>query len=190
LQEDLTELGFQKAIPDLRRIQAAGKRLLEMINSILDLSRIEAGKMDLFLENFDLAEMINEVQETSQALAAKNDNRLSVSVQPNVGIMYADVTKVRQILFNLLSNAGKFTEKGKITLSVERQTSDGADCIDFKVSDTGIGILPEQMELLFKEFTQADPSATRKYGGTGLGLAISKRFCQMMGGDIRAESKP
>ncbi len=184
--EDLDEEAF---IPDLQKIRSAGKHLLALINDILDLSKIEAGKMTIFLEDFRPADMIHDVVGTIQPLLEKNANRLDVRIADDLGEMRADLTKVRQTLFNLLSNASKFTEKGVITLSANRIPTEQGDRIRLSVSDTGIGMTEEQLGRLFQAFTQADASTTRKYGGTGLGLVISRKFCQMMGGDIAVESR-
>ena len=183
--EDLGQAGF---IPDLQKIHAAAKHLLALINDILDLSKIEAGKMDLYYETFIVAPMIQDVVATITPLVKKNANALKVHCADDLGTMRADLTKVRQTLFNLLSNACKFTEHGTITLEVTCETVDGGGWVTFRVRDTGIGMTPEQMEKLFQEFSQADASTTRKYGGTGLGLAISRKFCRLMGGDITVES--
>jgi signal transduction histidine kinase len=183
--EDLGQAGF---IPDLQKIHAAAKHLLALINDILDLSKIEAGKMDLYYETFDVPPMIQDVVATITPLVKKNANALEVHCADDLGAMRADLTKVRQTLFNLLSNACKFTEHGTITLEVTRETGDGGGWVTFRVRDSGIGMTPEQMEKLFQEFSQADASTTRKYGGTGLGLAISRKFCRLMGGDITVES--
>ncbi|MBI4494086.1 MAG: response regulator, partial [Chloroflexi bacterium] len=150
---------------------------------------IEAGKMDLYLETFDLAEMIQDAVSVVQPLVANKHNKLEVRGPDDLGSMHADLTKVRQTIFNLLSNASKFTERGTITLEVARRTVDGVDWITFRVADSGIGMTSEQLARLFQPFTQADASTTRKYGGTGLGLALSRRLCQMMGGDITVESE-
>ena len=191
LIEEAEDIGESSFVPDLQRIRGAGKHLLALINDVLDLSKIEAGKMTLFLEDFRLSEMINEVVGTIQPLLEKNANRLDVRMSDDLGDMRADLTKVRQTLFNLLSNASKFTEKGVITLAVDRvPTETNGDRIRFRVSDTGIGMTQEQLDRLFQAFTQADESTTRKYGGTGLGLVISRKFCEMMGGDIAVESRP
>jgi signal transduction histidine kinase/CheY-like chemotaxis protein len=206
LQEEAEDLGHDDFIPDLRKINNAGKHLLTLINDILDISKIEAGKMDLYLETFDVAGMIEDVVMIVQPLMEKNANRLEVRCDPALGPMHADLTKVRQALVNLLSNAAKFTTHGTVTLEISRQPAVGsmqpaalnsaerrlpaADCILFRVSDTGIGMTDEQLGRLFSAFTQADASTTRKYGGTGLGLAISRRFCQLMGGDIDVTSEP
>jgi PAS domain S-box-containing protein len=190
LQEEAEEKGVEVFVPDLEKIRTAGKHLLALINGVLDLSKIEAGKMELHLENFAVDTMLREVCDTVQPLALKRGNRLEVHCPTELGDMHADLTKVRQILFNLLSNALKFTEKGIVTLEVSRQQTDGSDELSFQVADTGIGMTPEQVAKLFKPFSQADSSTTRKYGGTGLGLAISKRFCEMMGGSIGVCSTP
>jgi PAS domain S-box-containing protein len=190
LHEEAEDLGQADFIPDLEKVQAAGKHLLALINDVLDLSKIEAGKMDLFLETFDVQFMIQDTVTTVQPLAEKHRNTLEIHSADHLGTMRADLTKVRQSLLNLLSNACKFTEQGTITLDTSREMVDGADWLTFRVTDTGIGMTPEQVENLFQAFTQADVSTTRKYGGTGLGLVISQRFCQLMGGDILAESAP
>lgn len=217
LQEEVEDLGYEDITPDLNKIQTAGQYLLSLINDILDISKIEAGKMELYLETFDLSDLIDSVVTTIQPLINKNNNRLMVHYE-QVTTMYSDQTKVRQILFNLLSNACKFTQKGTVTLTVQYETaqieqqrmfapeigtslptvvhndgmliptSNRLLLVIFQVSDTGIGMSPEQLERLFKAFTQADASTTRKYGGTGLGLVISQRFCYMMGGNIQVES--
>jgi PAS domain S-box-containing protein len=190
LSEEATDLGQDSFVPDLKKIHGAGKHLLSLINDVLDISKIEAGKMDLFLEQFEIKPLIDDVTATIQPLVDKNGNALIVSCPDDIGSMHADVTKVRQGLFNLLSNASKFTNEGRITLRVSRLQKDGADWVHFAVSDTGIGMTPEQLGKLFQAFSQADASTTRKYGGTGLGLAISRKFCQMMGGDIGVASEP
>ncbi|MGC1305919.1 MAG: response regulator [Phormidesmis sp.] len=185
LVEEMTDLGTPGLIPDVQKIHGAGKHLLGLINNILDLSKVEAGKMELFLETFAIAPLLKEVTDTLRPIVAKNHNALVIDCPDNIGAMHADVTKLRQSLFNLLSNASKFTENGTITLAVERPD---ADWIDFRVSDTGIGMTPEQQAKLFQSFTQADASTTRRYGGTGLGLVITQQFCELMGGDIQVES--
>jgi PAS domain S-box-containing protein len=190
LQEGAADLGYAGLTPDLQKIQAAGKHLLALINDILDLSKIEAGRMDLLLEAFDIPALIQDTVTTIQPLAEQNRNTLVLHCASDVGTMWADLTKVRQSLFNLLSNACKFTAQGTITLAVSRETMDGAAWITFRVTDTGIGMTPEQMGKLFQAFAQADASTTRQYGGTGLGLAITRHFCQMMGGNISVESAP
>lgn len=186
LIEEAEDLKRDEFTPDLNKIRAAGKHLLSLINDVLDLSKIEAGKMTLFLEEFEVSAMIRDVVSTIQPLIEKNGNTLTVSVSADSGRMRADLTKVRQTLFNLLSNAAKFTEKSSIRLGVSR--SPDARSVLFEVADSGIGMTPEQLGRLFQAFTQADDSTTRKYGGTGLGLIISRKFCQLMGGDITVRS--
>ena len=190
LEEEARDLGQEGFVPDLQKIHGAGKHLLSLINNVLDLSKIEAGKMDLYLENFAIASMVQEVVATVKPLVEKNGNTLDVHCADGVGTMRADLTKLRQTLFNLLSNACKFTERGTVTLRAGRESVNGGEWISFSVRDTGIGMSPEQTRKLFQAFTQADASTTRKYGGTGLGLAISQKFCQMMGGDISVASTP
>ncbi len=190
LQEEAVDLGYDDLVPDLERIRMAGNHLLTLINDILDLSKIEAGKMELYLGTFGVQSLIEHVVNTVQPLIEKNNNVLDVQCDEDLGFMHADSTKVQQSLVNLLSNAAKFTTNGTITLNVTREVEDHATFwLCFRVTDTGIGMSTEQMRNLFKPFTQADPSSTRKYGGTGLGLAISQRFCQMMGGEITVESE-
>jgi len=173
---------------DLGKISSAGKHLLALINDILDLSKIEAGKMELFLESFDLGKMIDEVVSNMEPMVEKNHNTMQLNRAPDLGFMHADQIKVRQGLSNLMSNAIKFTQEGTITLEAGRRVMDGADWIEFRVTDTGIGMTPEQIVKLFQDFTQADASTTRKFGGTGLGLALTRRFCQIMGGDVTVRS--
>ncbi len=190
LQEEAEDMGEKHFVADLQKIHGAGKHLLGLINDILDLSKIEAGKMEIYLETFDIREVIQDVNSTIQPLIHKGQNRLDIRLADSVGEMRSDLTKVRQILFNLLSNASKFTEHGTITLSVERSfDAANKEWILFRVKDSGIGMTPEQLDKLFQAFTQADASTTRKYGGTGLGLTISRRFCELMGGDIQVESE-
>jgi PAS domain S-box-containing protein len=190
LQEEAEDKGVAEFIPDLEKIRAGGKHLLALVNGVLDLSKIEAGRMDLYLETFDVEPMIRDVASTVQPLIAKNENGLELKVGSELGAMHADLTKVRQVLFNLLSNASKFTRNGRITLEAHCEDPGGVPTVIFHVTDSGIGMTAEQLERLFQPFTQADASTTRKYGGTGLGLAISRRFCQMMGGDLTVESEP
>ncbi|HUO51272.1 MAG TPA: GAF domain-containing protein, partial [Gemmatimonadaceae bacterium] len=185
LEEDARDRKDETATSDLEKIRSAGKHLLSLINDILDLSKVEAGRMDLIIEPVDLGAVIEDVQATVQPLVARNGNRFVIDTPPDPGTMHTDATKLRQALLNLLSNAAKFTEKGTISLIVER---DGRDVL-FKVRDTGIGITPEQMQRLFEAFAQADASTTRRYGGTGLGLAITRRFCQLLGGDVTGDSQ-
>lgn len=187
LQEDASDLGEEGFIKDLQNIQFAGRHLLDLIGDILDISKIEAGRMLLCVENFDVVSLVDEVVMTVQPLVDKRGNSLMVCCDENLGEIEADITKVRQCLLNLLSNAAKFTQQGKITLKVGRLQGEKAIC--FRVSDTGIGMTPAQMEKLFEPFSQADDSYSRKYGGTGLGLAITRKFCTMMGGEIQVQSE-
>jgi signal transduction histidine kinase/DNA-binding response OmpR family regulator len=189
LTEEAQDLGQEEFIPDLKKINAAGKHLLALINDILDLSKIEAGKMDLYLETFDIPGTVRDVATTMQPLIDKNGNRLVIDMPANAGSMRADLTKVRQGLFNLLSNASKFTQQGEILLTVRRESEPTGDWIEFRVKDSGIGMSFEQTQKVFQAFTQADASTTRKYGGTGLGLTITKKFCEMMGGSITFTSE-
>ena len=187
LEEELRQSGRADDVRDVQRIQGAGKHLLSLINDVLDLSKIEAGKMVLHIEPFEVQSLLEEMITTLRPAAERNANRLELVARGNVGSMNADVTKVRQILFNLLSNACKFTEHGTVTLQVERQAGP-TDRLFFRVSDTGIGMSPQQLQNLFQYFAQADSSTARKYGGTGLGLAISQRFADMMRGEIHVSS--
>ncbi len=189
LTEEADDRNQKDLIPDLQKIGASGKHLLALINDILDLSKIEAGKIELSPETFNIADLIEEVASTVQPLIEKNANLLTINRPDDLGPMYADITKVRQILFNLLSNACKFTEHGTITLNAMREHADGADWLLLSVRDTGIGMTDEQMAKLFQPFSQADIQTARKYGGTGLGLAITKRFCEIMGGEIAVRSE-
>ena len=189
LMEEAEDIGQDDFIPDLEKIHGAGKHLLSLINDILDLSKIEAGRMELYIEDFNIKNLIDETVSTILPLIEKNENVLETNLAEGLDMMRADLTKVRQSLFNLLSNASKFTKQGKITLDVSTQIIKEKQFVVFNVKDTGIGMNSEQMAKLFQAFTQADASTTRKYGGTGLGLAITKKFCQMMGGDIQVESE-
>ncbi|MGA3185982.1 MAG: response regulator [Bryobacteraceae bacterium] len=189
LAEDAVERGLELFVRDLDKINTAGKQLLALINDILDLSKIEAGRMDLYLETFDIGEMLADISTTMQPLLDKNSNQLILDLPPGIGGMHADLTKVRQILFNLLSNASKFTKSGEIRLVVRRPVTEGREWIELQVQDSGIGLTPEQAAKVFDSFTQADASTTRKYGGTGLGLTITRKFCEMMSGDISVESE-
>jgi signal transduction histidine kinase/CheY-like chemotaxis protein/HAMP domain-containing protein len=190
LEEEAADLDQKTFIPDLQKINGAGKHLMALINNILDLSKIEAGKMDLYLESFEIVPMVKEVVATVKPLIEKNANILELHCVDGLGAMRSDLTKVRQTLFNLLSNASKFTERGSITLRVGRESVNGGEWVSFSVNDTGIGMSAAQTNKLFQAFTQADTSTTRKYGGTGLGLAISQNFCHMMGGEITVTSTP
>jgi signal transduction histidine kinase/CheY-like chemotaxis protein len=190
LEEDAQASGQKEFVSDLQKIRSSGKHLLGLINDVLDLSKVEAGKMRLFLETFDVANLVEEVVATATPLVEKNGNRLEVHCAEDVGQIREDVTKVRQVLLNLLSNAAKFTEKGSVSLEVARESDVTGSWVVFRIRDTGIGMTPEQTAKLFQAFTQADGSTMRKYGGTGLGLALSRKFCVMMGGDINVESEP
>src|SRR5205807_5046814 len=190
LEEEAQDSGTEATLQDLHKIKSAGKHLLALINDVLDLSKIEAGKMTLHLETFDVSGMIEEIVTTLQPAIEKNSNTLRVHLADEVGMMRADITKVRQILFNLLSNACKFTDHGAISVDVDQRTEEGLDWLRFRVTDTGIGISAQQQNNLFQEFAQADTSIARKYGGTGLGLAITHRFVQLMKGRIGVESQP
>ncbi len=189
LAEDLMGEGLGEFVSDLHRIRAAGKHLQSLINDVLDLSKIEAGKVELYLETFQVGRLIEEVVSTVQPLVEEKANTLEVCCAEDLGSMYADLTKVRQGLLNLLSNAAKFTEEGQIRLEATREAVNGVDWIKLSVSDTGIGMSAEQMGKLFQAFTQADASTTRQYGGTGLGLVITRHYCQMMEGDISVRSE-
>jgi signal transduction histidine kinase len=180
--------GTEKALEPLRRVNAAGTHLLGLINEVLDLSKIEAGKLELNPEPVDLARLIDEVIGTAGQLAEKNQNRLVVEAQENLGALTADSMRVKQILLNLLSNACKFTKEGKVALRV-RKVADGRDWVELAVADTGIGLTAEQQAKLFQEFTQADSLTARRYGGTGLGLALSRKLARMMGGDVTVTSE-
>jgi GAF domain-containing protein len=189
LEEDAADLDGGRLVPDLEKINSAGKHLLELINAVLDLSKIEAGKMELYLEEFDVPRLVQDIVAVIKPLAEKKQNRMEVVCDPGAGAMHADLTKVRQALFNLLSNACKFTERGTVTLAVARERTAAGDWLAFEVRDTGIGMTAEQVSRLFQEFGQADASVARRYGGTGLGLALSRRLCRLMGGDVAVESE-
>ena len=188
LQEGAVDDNRSEDAADLGKIQLASKHLLGLINGILDLSKIEAGKMELHLETFDVRAMTDELINTIGAVVRNNNNRLSVSYENDLQTLHADLTKTRQILFNLLSNAAKFTTNGAVTVHVARRTVGGRDFIEFAVTDDGIGLAEEQQRRLFRPFAQGDTSISRKYGGTGLGLALVWRFCQLMGGEVTIQS--
>ncbi len=190
LEEDARDDALDDYIEPLERVSRAGTHLLHLINEVLDLSKIEAGRIDFHVEAIDIAELTEELATTAQPLADQKGNRLAVRCPEESGVIHGDPTRVRQIVLNLLSNACKFTEGGEVSLTVSRKRTRGKDWIQFAVADTGIGMTPEQQAKVFEEFAQADSSTTRKYGGTGLGLAISRRFCRMMGGDIELISEP
>ena len=190
LEEDAPGMPGAGMIPDLRRIHGAGKHLLSLINDVLDLSKIEAGRVEIHPEVFKVESLLNEVAATVEPLARQGGNQLLLKCQDPDARMYADPLKFRQCLLNLLSNACKFTNEGTISVEVGRRFTDGREWFEWTVKDTGVGIPPEQMHKLFKSFSQVDSSSTRKHGGTGLGLAISRHLCRLMGGDILAESAP
>jgi signal transduction histidine kinase len=190
LAEQTQERGQQDIAEPISRVAAASRHLLDLINGILDLSKIDAGSLALQMERFDIAALVRDLVAGARPLAEKNGNRLSVSCPEGIGWMHADQARVRQVLHSVLHNACKFTEKGEVALAVARDRVAGVDWLEFRITDTGIGIAPEQIASLFGEFTQGDVSSTRKYGGTGLGLAISQRLVRMMGGEITAESQP
>ena len=189
LTEDAEDDGYEELVPDLERINSAGRHLLSLINDVLDLSKIEAGHMDLFLETFDLRQTLNDVVTTARPMIEQNGNEFVEDYGDDLGEMHADVTKVRQALFNLISNAAKFTKQGTITLTARRIQRDGESSISFAVTDTGIGIPGDKLDLVFEEFAQVDESTTRDFGGTGLGLALTRKISRMMGGEISLESE-
>ena len=184
-----TRFGTEKAQEPLRRVHRAGTHLLGLINQVLDLSKIEAGKLELNPESVMLAPLVDEVIGTARQLAEQNQNRLVVECQNNLAPITVDAMRLRQILLNLLSNACKFTKQGEVALRV-RKVVDGCDWIELAVSDTGIGMTPEQLSKLFEEFSQAEASTAQRYGGTGLGLAITRKLARMMGGDVTVTSEP
>jgi adenylate cyclase len=188
LQEDAAEAGQDELIPDLRKVEGAGRHLLGLINDILDLSKVEAGKMDVFLEEVDITLLLDEVKSIIAPLVAKNGNRLELRLGDNLGNMRTDRTKVKQCLLNVLSNASKFTQNGRLTVEVRRLETDRQK-VQLTIADTGIGMSEEQLGRLFEAFSQADASTTKKFGGTGLGLAITRHFCRLLGGDIKVASK-
>ena len=188
LEEDAEDAGQDSMLPDLKKIESAGKHLLGLINDILDLSKIEAGRMEIYLEPVSVPALVDEVRTLTAPLASSNGNRVEVTIDPAIASIQTDVTKLKQSLLNLVSNACKFTKEGRVGLDVRLQ--DGADGkeIVFEVADSGIGMTPEQQTRLFQAFSQADSSTTRKFGGTGLGLAITKRLCELLGGDVTVTS--
>jgi PAS domain S-box-containing protein len=189
LIEEAEDTGQQSTVPDLQKILSAARHLLALINEILDLSKIEADKMDLCLEAIDVRAMLEEVVTTVRPLALRNGNRIETSFDEPLGLLHADLTRIRQVLFNLISNACKFTEKGTITLLARREACADGDWLELSVADTGIGMTSEQLGKLFQAFTQASAGTSRKYGGTGLGLAISRKLCRMMGGEVSVQSE-
>ncbi|MEI9898666.1 MAG: PAS domain-containing sensor histidine kinase [Chthoniobacter sp.] len=188
MREEAEDLALKSFIRDLTKIESAGKHLLALINGVLDIAKIEAGKMDLHAETFEVARMIEEVSTTVAPVVEKKGNYFESRRRPISAPMHTDLTKVRQSLFNLLGNAGKFTKEGRIRLAVERITDGGRDWLVFQVSDTGVGMTSDQAQKVFAAFTQADASTTRKYGGTGLGLAITREFSRLIGGDVSVKS--
>ncbi len=190
LLEDAELDGRGEQIADLQKISAAGKHLLAMVNDILDISKIEAGKMDLNLEFVDLDRLISEVESTARPLAAKNTNQFIVGREEELGTIRTDATKLRQTIFNLLSNAAKFTQNGQIKLTVRRERQGGGDWVSIAVADTGIGVSKDQQASLFSNFAQANPAIAAQFGGTGLGLSLSQNLCRLMGGSISLESEP
>ncbi len=190
LQEDATDAGNTAVVEDLSKVLGAARHLLGLINDVLDLSKIEAGRMELFIESIDLGALVKEVAATAAPLIEKRGNSLVLACPAEIGSLRSDGTKIRQVLFNLLSNASKFTDRGSISLTVERVVQPRGDMISFKVKDSGIGMNDEQMGRLFKAFSQADQSTSSKFGGTGLGLAICRQFARMLGGDISVASTP
>jgi CheY-like chemotaxis protein/nitrogen-specific signal transduction histidine kinase len=189
LKEDVEEQGLTEFIPDLEKIHVAGRHLLGLINSVLDLSKIESGKMELYCETFDCEMLVQEVVTTIQPLAEKRSNQLEIYFANRVDKIHVDMTKTRQILFNLLSNAIKFTEEDTVRIEVTKENQEGKSFVCFHISDGGIGMTTEQQKKLFRPFSQVDASTTRRYGGTGLGLAITKEFTEMMGGSISVVSE-
>jgi signal transduction histidine kinase/CheY-like chemotaxis protein len=189
LLEQAEDDGDESTIADLKTIHSAGKHLLELINSVLDISKIEAGKMEVYYEAFSVSELVQNVVSLTKPLIQDKNNQLVLKCETNVGFMDSDRIKVRQALFNLISNASKFTERGIITVSVARSSTNGEDWVTFTVADTGIGMTAEQVEKLFQAFSQADSSIGSKYGGTGLGLSLTKKFCELLSGSISVESQ-
>ena len=185
LQEDAADKADEGSIEDLQKIESAGRHLLGLINNILDLSKIEAGKMDVFIEPIDIQALVNEVLSIVKPLPDKSENSVEVCCPADIGSFRSDQTKLKQCLLNLMSNASKFTSKGTLALTVAR---DDNSQVCFRVSDTGVGMTEEQIGRLFQAFSQADASTTKRFGGTGLGLAITKSFCTLLGGDVTVES--
>jgi signal transduction histidine kinase len=192
LMEDMAEdKADSVALSDLGKIKSAGKHLLGLINDVLDLSKIEAGKVELNYERIDIFQLIDYITSTTQPLVAANNNQLVLKIPKDIGYIESDITRVRQVLLNIMSNAAKFTHDGTITLDAQRQIeADGIERLVISVTDTGIGMSGEQISKLFQPFVQADSATTRKYGGTGLGLVISRKLCRMMGGDVTLQSEP
>ena len=190
LEEQAEDMGEEGMLADLGKVKSNARHLLSLINDVLDLSKIEAAKMESYGEDFDVAAFARDAAATVDSLVRRKGNALALDLGEGLGTMHSDVVKLRQCLFNLLSNAAKFTEKGRITVRVRREAAEGADWVSFAVSDTGIGMAPDQVARLFQRFAQADDSTTRRFGGTGLGLALSRAFSQLLGGDITVDSSP
>lgn len=190
LIDESRRMTSEQCIADLRRIHGAGKQLLGMIGDVLDVAKVESGRMTVTLEDFPVAAVVGEVMTTVRPLAAKNRNELIVSCDESAGVMHSDITKLRQCLLNLVGNACKFTEKGRVSVDVRRESRAGGDWVRFTVTDTGIGIRAEQVDTIFEAFSQADPSTSRKFGGTGLGLTITRQLARMLGGDVSVTSQP
>jgi signal transduction histidine kinase len=190
LLEDARSAGNAALASDLEKVKKSGTHLLAMINEVLDLAKIEAGKMTLHIESFEIVPVLREIAATMTPLARENGNAVRVAADGGLGTMRADVTKVRQVLFNLIGNACKFTSAGTIAISGRRDGDPGAEQVVFEVSDTGVGMSPEQLAAAFREFEQGDPSVAHTYGGTGLGLSISRHLCRLMGGELTADSAP
>ena len=189
LEEELEDLGERRVLDDLGKVKGNARHLLDLINDVLDLSKVEAGRMDVCCETFAVAPFAEEAVAACEALARRRHNTLALDVAPGLGTLHSDPVKLRQCLFNLLGNACKFTEAGRVALRVRREAGPGGDWLSFAVEDTGIGLSPEQMGRLFQRFSQADESTTRRFGGTGLGLALSRAFARLLGGDITVESR-
>jgi adenylate cyclase len=190
LLEEAGDRGDKASVGDLEKIQAAGKHLLGLINDILDLSKIEAGRMEIYLEQVSLARLVDEVKTIVEPMVTKNGNKLAIDCPPDIGSLQTDLTKLKQSIINLLSNAAKFTKNGTVTLRLAREQRIDVPWVRFEVADSGIGMTEEQMGRLFQPFTQADSSTTRNFGGTGLGLTITRHFCVMLGGTIDVKSTP
>ena len=187
LEEVAEEEGSKKIIPDLNKIQNAARHQMELINTILDISKIEEGKLEIQAIDFDVEQLLFEIEAAIKPLMSKNKNKFRINCMPGIGMMYSDNMRIRQILLNLLSNAAKFTEQGEISLNVSKNNK--ANEITFELKDTGVGIADVYMVDLFKKFTQADSSTTKKYGGSGLGLSISQQLCSLLGGSITVTSE-
>jgi signal transduction histidine kinase len=190
LTEVAQEHGFLVGMEDLKKVNASGRHLLTLINDVLDLSKIEAGRMELSPEHVDIAELVQEVVSNFEPALQANNNRFCLDIAHGVHFAYADSTRLKQVLFNVIGNAHKFTQNGEVSLRIAEATQGGQRCVTFAIADTGIGMTEDQVRMLFHAFTQADSGISRKYGGTGLGLAISRKFCRMMGGDIQVTSTP